>query len=48
MLYEPEDEIFTTDKLLISVNSLWISTSETLQKKIYSKNFAMTQFGMIP
>jgi hypothetical protein len=45
---EPEDESFTTDTLLISVNILWISGSETLQKNFYSKNSAMPQFRMIP
>jgi hypothetical protein len=30
------------------VNILQISGSETLQKKVYSKNSAMTQFRMIP
>jgi hypothetical protein len=45
---DPEDEISTTDTLLISENILWSSGSETLHKKIYSKNSAMTQFRMIP
>jgi hypothetical protein len=30
------------------MNRLYISGSETLQKNIYSENYAMTQFGMIP
>jgi hypothetical protein len=30
------------------MNSLWSSGYETLQKKFYSKNSAMTQFRMIP
>jgi hypothetical protein len=30
------------------VNILWSSGSETLQKKIYSENSAMTEFRMIP
>jgi hypothetical protein len=36
------------DTLLIYINSLQISVSETLQKHFYSKNSAMTQFRMIP
>jgi hypothetical protein len=48
MYDDPEAEIFTTDTLLISVNILQISGSETLQKKFYSENSAMTQFRMIP
>jgi hypothetical protein len=45
---DPEDEISTTDTLLIYENSLWSLGSETLQKKFYSENSAMTQFRMIP
>jgi hypothetical protein len=45
---DPEAEIATTDTLLISENILQISGSETLQKKKYSENSAMTQFRMIP
>ena len=44
----PEAKIFTTDTLLIYVNGLRISGSETLHKKIYSENSAMTHFRMIP
>jgi hypothetical protein len=39
---------FTTDTLLISVNSLRILGSEMLQKNVYRENFAMTQLRMIP
>jgi hypothetical protein len=45
---DPEAEIFTKDTLLIFMNILWISGSETLQKRFYSENSAMTQFKMIP
>jgi hypothetical protein len=45
---DPEDEISTTYTLLFSLNILQISRSETLQKKFYSENSAMTQFRMIP
>ena len=45
---DPEAEIFTTDKKLISVNGPQISGSETLHKKIYSENSTMTHFRMIP
>ena len=48
MYDDPEDEIFTTYTLLISVNILKISGSETLQKMYYSENSAMTHFMMIP
>jgi hypothetical protein len=48
MYNDPEDEIFTIDTLLISVNILWILGSETLHKKNYSDNSAMNQFRMIP
>jgi hypothetical protein len=48
ILDDPEAKIFTTDTLLISVNILWSSGSETLQKKIYRENSPMTQFRMIP
>jgi hypothetical protein len=37
MKYDPEDELFTTDTLLISLNILWISGSETLQKLFIEK-----------
>jgi hypothetical protein len=45
---DPEAEIFTTDTLLISLNILQSSGSETLHKRFYSENSAMTQFRMIP
>jgi hypothetical protein len=45
---DPEAEISITNTLLISENILQISGSETLQKKNYSENSAMTQFRMIP
>ena len=45
---DPEAECFTKYTLLIYVNTIWIVGSETLQKKIYNENSAMTQFGMIP
>jgi hypothetical protein len=45
---DPEAEIFTKDTLLISINSLWSSGSEKLQKKNYSENSTMNQFRMIP
>ncbi len=45
---DPESEIFTTYTSLISVNGLRILGYETLHKKIYMENFAMTQFRMIP
>jgi hypothetical protein len=48
MYDDPEPEIFTTDKKLISVNGPWSSGSETLQKIFYSKNSAKTHFRMIP
>ena len=48
MYDDPEDTIFTIDTLLISVNFLQSSRSETLQKKNYSENSAMTRFRMIP
>jgi hypothetical protein len=37
MYDDPEDEIFTIDTLLISVNILQISGSETLQKNFIAK-----------
>jgi hypothetical protein len=45
---DPESEIFTTAVILISVNGLRSAGSETLQKKFYSENSAMTHFRMIP
>ena len=45
---DPKDEHFTIDTLLISVNLLWRSGSEMLQKLFYSKNSIMTHFRMIP
>ena len=45
---DPEAKFFTTDTFLISINILQILGSETLHKKIYSKNSAMTHFRMIP
>jgi hypothetical protein len=41
-------KFFTTDTLLIYVNILESSGSETLHKIFYSENSAMTQFRMIP
>jgi hypothetical protein len=46
--HDREAKISNTDTLLIYDNNLWISMSETLQKKIYSENSSMTQFRMIP
>ena len=43
-----EAKRFTKYTLIIFVNSLWRSGSETLQKKNYRQNSAMTQFRMIP
>jgi hypothetical protein len=48
MYDDPEAEIFTTDKKLISVNGPRSSGSETLQKMFYSENSAKTHFQMIP
>jgi hypothetical protein len=45
---DPEYEIFTTDKKLISVNGPLSSGSETLQKIFYSENSEKTHFRMIP
>jgi hypothetical protein len=45
---DPEDERFTTDKKIISVNGPWSLGSETLQKMFYSENAAKTHFRMIP
>ena len=45
---DPEAEHFTTDTLLIDVNGLHSSMSETLQKLFYSENSTMTHFRMIP
>jgi hypothetical protein len=45
---DPEAEIFTTDKKLISVNGPQSLGSETLQKIFYSENVAKTHFRMIP
>ena len=45
---DPEDELFTTYTLLIYVNIIWSSGSETLHKNFYSENSAMTQFRKIP
>ena len=42
-----EAEFFSKNTLLIYVNSLQNSGSETLQKTFYSENSAMTQFRMI-
>jgi hypothetical protein len=48
MYDDPEAEIFTTDKKLISVNGAQSLGSETLQKFVYSENSAKTHFSMIP
>jgi hypothetical protein len=45
---DPESEIFTTAVVIISVNVLQSVGYETLQKKFYSENSAMTHFRMIP
>jgi hypothetical protein len=45
---EPEAEIFTTDKKIISVNGVQRAGPETLQKRFYSENASMTHFRMIP
>jgi hypothetical protein len=45
---DPEYELFTIDKKLISVNGPQISGSETLQKSFYSENSVKTHFRMIP
>jgi hypothetical protein len=45
---DPEAEIFTIDKKLISINVPWSLGSETLQKIICSENVAKTHFRMIP
>jgi hypothetical protein len=45
---DPESENITTDVILISVNGLRSAVSETLQKKFYNENSAMTHFRMIP
>jgi hypothetical protein len=45
---DPEAEIFTKDKKLISVNGPWSLGSETLHKIFYSENVAKTHFRMIP
>jgi hypothetical protein len=45
---DPEAKISTTYTLLISVNSLQISGSETLRKMFYRENSSMTHFRMIP
>jgi hypothetical protein len=42
ILDDPEAEIFTTDTLLMFVNSLQILGSETLHKILYSENSTMT------
>jgi hypothetical protein len=45
---DPEAEMFTTDKKIISINGPWSSGSETLQKTFYSENSVKTHFRMIP
>jgi hypothetical protein len=45
---DPDAELFYTDKILIYVNFLRSSGSETLQKFFYRKNSTMTHFRMIP
>jgi hypothetical protein len=41
---DPEDEIFTTDTLVIPLNIHQDSWSKSSHKNIYSKNFKMTKF----